>query len=114
MRFCAEHRDEDFPTPGYARRFLGAWGKEKCLLLIRFRAAYGIGSDLLEAACGEQDPPPGNLSQLKIGGREIAALGATGPEIGEILNRLLALAAECAVKNEPAALLEAARRLLGI
>ncbi len=114
VRFCIQHRDEDFPTPGYARRFLGAWGKEKCLLLIRFRAAYGIGSDLPEAACGEQDPPPGNLSQLKIGGREIAALGIRGPAIGETLNALLALAAEGAIKNEPAALLEAARRLLKI
>ena len=110
--FCVSHRDEAFPTPGAARRFLGAWGKEKCLLLIRFRAAYGIPSDLLEAACGETDPPPGNLSQLRLGGKEIAALGVSGPAIGRTLDALLALAAEGTVKNEPAALLAAAKRML--
>ena len=110
--FCIEHRDEDFPTPGYARRFLGTWGGRKCGLLIRFRATYGIPSALLEAACGETDPPPGTLAELKLGGRDVAALGARGKRIGEILNALLALAAEGAVKNEPAALLEAARRML--
>ena len=112
VRFCTEHRDETFSTPGYARRFLGAWGGRKCGLLIRFRAAYGIPSALLEEACGETDPPPGTLAALKLGGRDVAALGARGKQIGETLNALLALAAEGAVKNEPAALLEAARRML--
>ena len=111
VRFLTEHAAEPFPTPGYARRFFGAWGKEKCRLLIRFRAGYGMETALLETACGEKDPPPGTLTQLKIGGREIAALGVQGPKIGETLNALLALAAEGTVKNESAALLAEAKRL---
>lgn len=113
VKFCIENLHTAFPTPGFARRFLGAWDREKCALLIRFRAAYGEETALLQAACGEKDPPPGTLAQLKIGGRELAALGVTGNAIGETLNALLAMAAEGEIENDPAALLEAARTITG-
>ena len=109
VRFCTEHRDDKFATPGAARRFAGANGKEKCLLLARFRTAYGIDSTLLTDVCREADVLPGSIAQLSVGGREMAALGLRGPEIGEALEYLLALAADGAVPNEPAALLKAAK-----
>ena len=113
VKFCIENLHTAFPTPGFARRFLGAWDRDKCMQLLRFRAAYGEETAILEAACGEKDPPPGTLAQLRIGGRELAALGITGHAIGETLNALLAMAAEGEIANDPAALLEAAKRMVG-
>ncbi len=62
-------------------------------------------SELLESGY------PLSLSELKVGGDDIKALGFHGKEIGELLSRLLSLTACGKVKNEREALLSAAQRL---
>ena len=47
------------------------------------------------------------LKDLAIGGRELMALGYSGPAIGQTLNRLLELVIDEQVENEKDALLQA-------
>lgn len=52
-----------------------------------------------------------SLRQLAVNGRDLVALGRSGPEIGEALNTLLDKVVDGELPNERAALLEAARKL---
>lgn len=60
----------------------------------------------------EAEGAPLSLSQLKIGGKELAALGYRGKEIGEELSRLFRLAVLDGKLNDPAKLKELAARNL--
>ena len=60
----------------------------------------------------EAEGAPLTLSQLKIGGKELAALGYRGKEIGEELSRLFRLAVPDGKLNDPAKLKELAARNL--
>lgn len=52
-----------------------------------------------------------SLGQLTVNGRDFAALGLSGPEIGRTLNALLDKVVDGELPNERTALLEAARKL---
>lgn len=52
-----------------------------------------------------------SLGQLTVNGRDLAALGLSGPEIGRTLNALLDKVVDGELPNERTALLEAARKL---
>lgn len=52
-----------------------------------------------------------SLRQLAVNGRDLAALGLSGPEIGRTLNRLLDQVVDGELPNERETLLEAARKL---
>ena len=60
----------------------------------------------------EAEGAPLTLSQLKIGGKELAALGYRGKEIGEELSRLFRLAVLDGKLNDPAKMKELAARNL--
>ncbi len=110
--FAVAHKDDAFSAPGQARRFLGAHGRERCLRLLRFRAALGIGGGALADVCKAPDGLPASLADLNVNGGDLAALGAEGKRIGALLEALLERAAEGALPNERAALLNEARALL--
>lgn len=108
----ARRREGPLPedAPG-ARRLLfelgDARGEKLCAL---WRAQRRAGADeaaaQVSAALARDDCR--SLAQLKIGGRELAALGLRGPEIGETLRRLLFAVMDGRLENEAAALTAAA------
>ena len=110
----ARRREGPLPedAPG-ARRLLfelgDARGEKLCAL---WRAQRRAGADeaaaQVSAALARDDCR--SLAQLQIGGREIAALGLRGPEIGETLRRLLFAVMDGRLENEAAALTAAAAR----
>ena len=110
----ARRREGALPedAPG-ARRLLfelgDARGEKLCAL---WRAQRRAGADeaaaQVSAALARDDCR--SLAQLKIGGRELAALGLRGPEIGETLRKLLFAVMDGRLENEAAALTAAAAR----
>ena len=110
----ARRREGALPedAPG-ARRLLfelgDARGEKLCAL---WRAQRRAGADeaaaQVSAALARDDCR--SLAQLKIGGRELAALGLRGPEIGETLRKLLFAVMDGRLENETAALTAAAAR----
>ena len=110
----ARRREGPLPedAPG-ARRLLfelgDARGEKLCAL---WRAQRRAGADeaaaQVSAALARDDCR--SLAQLKIGGRELAALGLRGPEIGETLRKLLFAVMDGRLENEAAALTAAAAR----
>lgn len=110
----ARRREGPLPedAPG-ARRLLfelgDARGEKLCAL---WRAQRRAGADeaaaQVSAALARDDCR--SLAQLKIGGRELAALGLRGPEIGETLRKLLFAVMDGRLENETAALTAAAAR----
>ena len=110
VRFLAENRARTFVKPGEARRFLGTWGKERCALLMRFRAAAGTPEETLARVCAENSGLPKTLAELDLDGADLAAIGLRGRRIGETLAFLLDAAAAGDLPNERAALLEAAAK----
>ena len=52
-----------------------------------------------------------SLRQLAVNGRDLLALGLSGPAVGRTLDALLDAVVNGELPNEPAALLDAARRL---
>lgn len=107
--FLIRHGETAFATIGEARRFLGENGRERSEMLLRFRQRLQR-DNLLATACGEPEGGCRTLAELAVNGRDLAALGFRGKEIGQTLNALLRMTAEGEVKNEPAALLAAARK----
>ena len=108
--FLIRHRDTRFVTVGEARRFLGEHGKTRCEKLLRFCGETPDG--LLAEVCIEPDGNCRTLADLAVNGRALQAIGFRGEAIGDALNELLRRAAEGEIKNEPTALLAAARGLL--
>ena len=110
----ARRREGPLPedAPG-ARRLLfelgDARGEKLCAL---WRAQRRAGADeaaaQVSAALARDDCR--SLAQLKIGGRELAALGLRGPEIGETLRKLLFAVMDGRLENAAAALTAAAAR----
>ena len=65
----------------------------------------------MEAALARQDCY--TQAQLKIGGRQLTALGLRGVAVGETLRALLFAVMDERVENEEGALLQEAERLAG-
>ena len=55
-----------------------------------------------------------SLRQLALSGRDLTAMGITGPAVGRTLNALLDKVVEEEVPNEPAVLLRTAAELNGL
>ena len=111
VRFLTANKDVRFPAPGQARRFFGAQGEARCRMLLRFQAAWGGADPVLAAVCGERGAFPTRLSELRVTGRDLTALGFTGKDVGAALSALLEQAAAGALPNEKTALLRAAETM---
>lgn len=100
-------------TPLDIKHLLRDYGVTWVELAIEYqdvKAIEGIDPDLYAAVIA-QNPVVG-LKQLAISGREVIALGAQGPIIQRILNRLLDAVMEGKLPNTVEALILAARRFL--
>ena len=106
--FLMENLPVVYATKGQARRALGAFGADRCRLLLRFRQALGTEADALNDVIADPGTLPAKIADLRVTGADIAALGFTGKEIADELNRLLIRAAEGDLPNEKAPLLQAA------
>ena len=110
----ARRREGSLPAdaPG-ARRLLCELGDARAeklcaLWLAEERAGAEEAAAQVSAALARDDCR--TLAQLHIGGRELAALGLRGPEIGETLRKLLEAVMDGRLENETAALIAAAAR----
>ncbi len=106
--FLIEEQHTVYATKGQARRALGAFGADRCRLLLRFRQALGMEADALNDVIADPGNLPAKIADLRVTGADIAALGFTGKEIADELNRLLIRAAEGDLPNEKDPLLQAA------
>ena len=106
------------PDKKYLRRRLSRWGSEAVGQLLALQSADRIatGTDVddprfarIEAILAQIEAENAclTLKDLAIGGRELMALGYSGPAIGQTLNRLLELVIDEQVENEKDALLQA-------
>ena len=112
VRFLCEFAPAAFKTPGQARRFKGSCGAPLFGLLLSFsKARFGIEDPVARAVAEEKEAYPTRISDLKINGRDLEALGVKGREVGELLQKLLEDASEGRVKNEKEALLERAKAM---
>ena len=102
----------------YLRRRLSRWGAEAVAQLLALQRADRIatGTQVDDPRFGQIDAILAEiegenacltLKDLAIGGRELMALGYSGPAIGQALNRLLELVLDEQVENEKNALLKA-------
>ncbi len=110
----ARRREGALPedAPG-ARRLLFELGDvrgEKLCALWRAQRRAGADEAAAQVSAALARDDCRSLAQLKIGGREIAALGLRGPEIGETLRKLLFAVMDGRLENEAAALMAAAAR----
>lgn len=101
--------------PG-ARRLLFALGESRARMLCEMWRAQGRegaqeAAAQVEAALARQDCY--TQAQLKIGGRQLTALGLRGVAVGETLRALLFAVMDERVENEEDALLREAKRLAG-
>ena len=106
--FLIENLHAAYAAKGQARRALGAFGADRCRMLLRFRQTLGIPADALNDVIADPGDLPAKIADLRVTGAEIAALGFTGKEIAQELNRLLIRAAEGDLPNEKEPLLQAA------
>ena len=109
------------PDRKLLRRWLSRYGKEALEQLLALQKAdfysKGVSGEeadfhSIETALGEvlaQDSCL-SLKDLAVNGRDLMAMGITGPAIGQALNRLLALVLEERLPNEKEPLLEALRQ----
>ena len=106
------------PDKKYLRRRLSRWGMDAVRQLLALQRADRIatGTDVddprfarIEAILAQIEAENAclTLKDLAIGGRELMALGYSGPAIGQTLNRLLELVIDEQVENEKDALLQA-------
>ena len=106
------------PDKKYLRRRLSRWGMDAVQQLLALQRADRIatGTDVddprfarIEAILAQIEAENAclTLKDLAIGGRELMALGYSGPAIGQTLNRLLELVIDEQVENEKDALLQA-------
>ena len=106
------------PDKKYLRRRLSCWGMDAVRQLLALQRADRIatGTDVddprfarIEAILAQIEAENAclTLKDLAIGGRELMALGYSGPAIGQTLNRLLELVIDEQVENEKDALLQA-------
>ena len=112
VRFLCANAPAAFRTPGQARRFKGGCGADLFGLLLSFsKARFGTEDPVARAVAEEKEAYPTRISDLKINGRDLEALGVKGREVGELLQKLLEDASEGRVKNEKEALLERAKAM---
>ena len=106
------------PDKKYLRRRLSRWGMDAVRQLLALQRADRIatGTDVddprfarIEVILAQIEAENAclTLKDLAIGGRELMALGYSGPAIGQTLNRLLELVIDEQVENEKDALLQA-------
>ena len=106
------------PDKKYLRRRLSRWGMDAVQQLLALQRADRIatGTDVddprfarIEVILAQIEAENAclTLKDLAIGGRELMALGYSGPAIGQTLNRLLELVIDEQVENEKDALLQA-------
>ena len=106
------------PDKKYLRRRLSRWGMDAVRQLLALQRADRIatGTEVddprfarIEAILAQIEAENAclTLKDLAIGGRELMALGYSGPAIGQTLNRLLELVIDEQVENEKDALLQA-------
>ena len=108
-----ENQHSDLSTPKDARLLIIRCGVEVAELVREVKELCGDKSSLdahrlREVINGEY---PLSLSELKVRGEDMKALGFSGKEIGKILERLLVMTACDEVKNEREALISAAENL---
>lgn len=108
--------DEPPRDPPGARRLLFALGERRARMLCEmWRAQRREGAQeaaaQVEAALARQDCH--TQAQLKIGGRQLTALGLRDVAVGETLRTLLFAVMDERVENEESALLREAQRLAG-
>lgn len=108
--------DEPPRDPPGARRLLFALGESRARMLCEMWRAQGRegaqeAAAQVEAALARQDCY--TQAQLKIGGRQLTALGLRGVAVGETLRALLFAVMDERVENEEGALLREAERLAG-
>lgn len=120
-----EWHDRNIPRTGRGlRRALRALGEEDLRRLILVKRADNLAQapeyrdtqreiDRAEAILDKLVAADAcfSLGQLTVNGRDLAALGLSGPEIGRTLNALLDKVVDGELPNERTALLEAARKL---
>ena len=119
-----EWHDRDIPrTDRGVRRALRALGEEDLRLLLALKRADNLaqapayhgrqaeiqkGEEILDRLLEEE--ACFSLKQLAVDGRDLLALGLSGPALGEALDRLLSQVVDGELPNERAALLAAVRR----
>lgn len=119
--------DRNIPrTEKSIRRALRILGEEDLRRLIAVKRADNLGQapaywdrqgeldkaeEILEKLLAED--ACFSLRQLAVNGRDMMELGLSGPEVGRMLNTLLDAVVNEEVPNEPAALLDRARQMMG-
>ncbi len=97
-------------SPAQARRMIascGIYAEDAC------RASVLCGNSPEEALSWVQETEvPTKISDLKISGRDLMALGLTGPQIGNTLQGLFALVLETPSLNEKELLLEKVKNMI--
>lgn len=108
-----ENTDSDLRTLQDARLLIIRCGKEVAELVRELKELCGDKAILDACKIREviNSDYPLSLSELKVGGEDIKALGFSGKEIGKTLERLLIMTACDEVKNEREALISAAENL---
>lgn len=113
--YCREFRQPLPPSPAVLKKRLSGLSPERWELLLAARETL-LGEDTafalewLEKILRENQPY--TLAMLAVNGRDIAALGGEGRQIGVILDKLLSVVLEDPSQNKKEALLKLARRLL--
>jgi tRNA nucleotidyltransferase (CCA-adding enzyme) len=100
-------------SPASAARLLSVLGERGALELVKLEALLSRFGEREAAILSEAIAKklPYRISDLAIGGEDIASLGAVGKEIGVMLSSLLETVISGDVPNERAALLECAAKL---
>jgi tRNA nucleotidyltransferase (CCA-adding enzyme) len=100
-------------SPASAARLLSVLGERGALELVKLEALLSRFGEREAAILSEAIAKklPYRISDLAIGGEDIASLGAVGKEIGVMLSSLLEAVISGGVPNERAALLECAAKL---
>lgn len=115
------HMDPLTPEKPLLRRRLSQMGSGALWALLALQRADAAGTgtsghadfDAVAAALRELEAEEGRLSlkELAVNGRDMMALGFSGPEIGRRLNALLSMVLDEQLPNEKQALLAAAAEL---
>lgn len=106
-RFLLENRAVEFASLGEAKRFIGEHGEQAVSGLVSFKEIIAPHtSELLKQALSDVSRHNAcvKISQLALNGNDLAAMGYSGKEIGEILQRLLIEVTEGRAENTRQAL----------
>ncbi len=104
LKFAVTHAHDTLPTDEIAvKHALNRYGEEHLVFWAKLKNAHET------LACIESVLQSGDayrISDLALGGDDVANAGYTGKQIGEVLNALLTLVIEGKVENEKEALLK--------